>query len=145
MGKKRIAAKQGVEEGQRERKTSARGGASKTGVAVGILQIQSTYNNTKMLLTDLKGNAVVSSSAGALGFSGARKGTPYAAAKVAEAMGEKAKAVGLTSVHIKINGVGAGRESAIRSFVSKGITVESIQDITPIPFNGPRPPRPRRV
>ena len=112
---------------------------------VGILHVQSTYNNTKVLITDLKGNAVVSSSSGALGFSGAKKGTPYAAAKIGELLGDKAKIAGLREVYVVVNGAGAGRESSIRAFASKGITILSIKDVTPIPHNGPRPPKPRRV
>jgi small subunit ribosomal protein S11 len=87
----------------------------------------------------------MSSSAGALGFSGARKSTPYAAAKVGELLGEKAAAIGLKEATVIIRGVGAGRESALRAFSSKGIAIRSIKDATPIPHNGPRAPKPRRV
>ncbi len=88
---------------------------------------------------------VVSSSAGALGFSGARKSTPYAAAKVGELLGEKGAMIGLKEAAVVIRGVGAGRESALRAFAGKGIQIRTIKDATPIPHNGPRPPKPRRV
>ena len=87
----------------------------------------------------------MSSSAGALGFSGARKSTPYAAAKVGELLGEKAAIIGLKEASVIIRGVGAGRESALRAFAGKGITIRAIKDATPVPHNGPRPPKPRRV
>ena len=92
-----------------------------------------------------KGNAIVSSSAGALGFSGARKSTPYAAAKVGEFLGEKGALIGLKEASIVIRGVGAGRESVLRAFSGKGIQIRSIKDVTPVPHTGPRPPKPRRV
>ena len=85
------------------------------------------------------------SSAGALGFSGNRKATPFAAAKVGEVLGEKAMVAGLKEVDVYIKGVGSGRESALRAFAGKGIGIISIHDVTPIPHNGPRPPKPRRV
>jgi len=111
----------------------------------GVLHIQSTYNNTMLTLADEGGNAVFFSSSGALGFKGAKKGTPFAAAKVGETLGEKAKAAGIKEVSVIVKGVGAGRESAIRGFISKGIGLLKIKDITPVPHNGPRPPKPRRV
>ena len=111
----------------------------------GVLHIEATFNNTKAILTDEKGNAIVSSSAGALGFSGARKSTPYAAAKVGEFLGEKGALIGLKEASIVIRGVGAGRESVLRAFSGKGIQIRSIKDVTPVPHNGPRPPKPRRV
>jgi len=111
----------------------------------GILHIEATFNNTKAILTDEKGNAIISSSAGALGFSGARKSTPYAAAKVGEFLGEKGTMIGLKEASVVIRGVGAGRQSVLRAFSSKGIQIRSIKDATPVPHNGPRPPKPRRV
>ncbi len=111
----------------------------------GILFVQSTFNNTKILLTDAKGNAVASSSSGSLGFRGAKKGTPFAAAKAAEILADKAEAMGLKSVRVVVKGVGSGRESSIRGFISRGVQILSIEDQTPVPFNGPKPPKPRRV
>jgi small subunit ribosomal protein S11 len=113
--------------------------------ATGILHIQSTFNNTKVALSDPKGNAIAWSSSGTLGFKGAKKGTPFAASKVGEVLAEKAAQVGMKEVEVRINGVGAGRESALRAFAGKGLGIISISDITPVPHNGPRPPRARRV
>ena len=144
MGKKRIIKKsgKGMDAGRKDR---AMNKANKRHLEKGILHIEATFNNTKAILTDEKGNAVVSSSAGALGFSGARKSTPYAAAKVGEFLGEKGMMIGLKEASVIIRGVGAGRQSVLRAFSTKGIAIKSIKDATPVPHNGPRPPRPRRV
>ncbi len=119
--------------------------APKRKVDTGILYVQSTYNNTMCLLTDVKGNALAASSAGALGFKGAKKGTPFAAAKVGEVLADKAKLMGMKEVACIIKGVGSGRESAVRSFITKGLGISSIKDVTPVPFNGPKAKKPRRV
>ena len=119
--------------------------ALKRKMAYAQLHIQSTYNNTKVVLTDEKGNSVVLSSAGALGFKGAKKGTPFAAAKIGEVVADKAIAMGVKEVGVIIKGTGSGRESVVRSFISKGISVDSITDKTPVPFNGPKPKKPRRI
>ncbi len=119
--------------------------SSRIKMSSGMLFVQATYNNTKVLLTDTKGNAVVSSSSGALGFKGAKKGTPFAAAKVGEIIGDKAKIMGVAEVDVVVCGVGSGRESSIRAFSSRGISINSITDKTPIPHNGPKPKKPRRV
>lgn len=111
----------------------------------GILCIESTYNNTKLTLTDAKGGTLAWSSSGSLGFKGAKKGTPFAAAKVGETLAEKAAGMGVKEVRVVVKGVGSGRESAIRGFISKGINLVSIQDMTPVPHNGPKPPKPRRT
>lgn len=111
----------------------------------GVIYVEATYNNTKMCLTDTMGNVVAWSSSGSLGFSGAKKGTPFAAAKVGELLGEKANDMGVKEVAVVISGVGAGRESSVRAFSTKGIHISSIKDETPVPHNGPRPPKPRRV
>ena len=144
MGKKRIIKKsgRGMDQGRKERALSK---VSKRRMDRGVLNVEATFNNTKVVLTDEQGNAVISSSAGALGFAGARKSTPYAAAKVGELIGEKALAIGLKEASVVIRGIGAGRESALRAFAGKGIAIRAIKDATPIPHNGPRPPRPRRV
>lgn len=118
---------------------------SKKRVDSGILFVQSTYNNTKLLLADAKGNALCWSSSGSLGFKGAKKGTPFAAAKIGETLAIKAQAMGVKEVAVVVKGVGSGRESSIRGFISKGITISSIKDETPVPFNGPKPKKPRRV
>jgi small subunit ribosomal protein S11 len=144
MGKKRIVKKRGrgLDQGRKERALSKK---AKRNIEKGILHVEATFNNTKATLTDEKGNAVISSSAGALGFSGARKSTPYAAAKVGELVGEKAVEAGLKEASVVIRGVGAGRESALRAFAGKGVQIRTIKDRTPVPHNGPRPPKPRRV
>lgn len=144
MGKKRIIRKsgRGLDQGRKERALSK---GSKRTLEKGVLHVEATFNNTKAVLTDEKGNAVMSSSAGALGFSGARKSTPYAAAKVGELLGEKGTTIGLKEASVVIRGVGAGRESVLRAFAGKGIQIRTIKDATPIPHNGPRPPKPRRV
>ncbi|MFA6226997.1 MAG: 30S ribosomal protein S11 [Candidatus Paceibacterota bacterium] len=143
MGKKRIVKtdeKAGDKKVQTQQKAS-----SKKRVESGTLHIQSTYNNTMVLLTDKKGNALMASSAGALGFKGAKKGTPFAAAKVGEVLGEKAADLGLKEIDVIVKGVGSGRESAIRGFISKGFNITNIKDETPVPHNGPKPKKPRRV
>lgn len=114
-------------------------------LAEGTLYVEATYNNTKVSFTDKDGNVVAWSSSGALGFAGAKKSTPFAAAKVGELVGEKAKQMGVKEVDAVINGVGSGRESALRAFVATGINLTSIRDVTPVPHNGPRPPKTRRV
>jgi len=144
MGKKRIIKKSGNEfnQGLKSRSLSR---VPKKKLAAGILYIQSTYNNTKILFTDKSGNALISSSSGALGFKGAKKGTPFAAAKVGELIGEKASLMGVKEADVVVKGVGSGRESSIRAFISKGISLSSIKDKTPVPHNGPRPRKARRV
>ena len=142
MGKKRIVKKGG--EGEAGAKASS-SRSSKRKIDSGVLFVEATYNNTKMSVADPSGNTVLWSSSGSLGFSGAKKGTPFAAAKVGELLGEKAGAMGIKEVSVVVSGVGAGRESSIRAFSTKGIHITSIQDRTPVPHNGPRPPKPRRV
>jgi len=143
MGKKRIVKTD--EKGNSSSKGAVKKVSSKKRVDSGILYVQSTYNNTMVLLTDKKGNALISSSSGALGFRGAKKGTPFAAAKVGEVLAEKAVEIGLKEVDVIVKGVGTGRESAIRGFISKGVNITSIKDETPVPHNGPKPPKPRRI
>lgn len=144
MGKKRIikAKGKGIDRSLKNRALSR---TSRKKIASGTLYIKATYNNTLVSLTDKEGNLVAMSSSGSLGFKGAKKGTPYAAAKVGELIGEKGKIMGLKDVNVIVKGVGSGRESAIRGFSGQGIEVTSIQDQTPVPFNGPRPPKARRV
>lgn len=119
--------------------------SSKNRISTGTLYVQATYNNTKLLFTDSQGNAIALSSSGALGFSGAKKGTPFAAAKVGELIGDKAVQMGVKDANVVVKGVGSGRESSIRAFSSKGINITGIRDETPIPHNGPKPKKPRRV
>ena len=143
MGKKRIV-KPG-EETVSLNKVGVVSSVSKKKVEVGTLYVQSTYNNTKIVLTDTKGNVLATSSSGSIGFKGAKKGTPFAAAKVGEIVGSKAGSVGMKEVSVVVKGVGSGRESGIRGFISKGISISSIKDVTPVPHNGPKPKKPRRV
>jgi len=114
-------------------------------IAKGKIYIQASYNNTTIAVTDENGGVLAWSSAGALGFNGPKKATPYAAAKVAEAVLEKIKKTGFLEVEIFVKGIGSGRESAIRALASHGLNVVSVKDITPIPHNGPRPKKVRRV
>lgn len=141
MGKKRIA----TQDGESASKKGA-GSVSKKRADIAVLHIQATYNNTIVSLTDVKGNILGWASSGNLGFKGAKKGTPFAAAKVGEVVGTKALAMGVKEISVVVNGVGAGREGAIRGFISKGaFEVTSIKDVTPIPHNGPKAPGARRV
>ena len=144
MGKKRII-NQAETSGTEAEQVKPVVKSSKQSISTGILYVQATYNNTKLLFTDSEGNAIASSSSGTLGFSGAKKGTPFAAAKVGELIGEKAQQAGVKDADVVVKGVGAGRESSIRAFSSKGINILSIRDETPVPHNGPKPKKPRRV
>ncbi len=144
MGKKRIIKKEGqtADSGLIARALAR---TAKKKHTEGTLYVQSTYNNTKLLLADKAGNALIWSSSGALGFKGAKKGTPFAAAKVGELVGERAVMIGMKSVDVVVKGVGAGRESSIRAVSSKGIEITLIRDVTPVPHNGPKPKKPRRI
>ena len=117
----------------------------KKNVATGIAHIQSTLNNTIVTVTDIHGNVVAWSSAGASSFKGSRKSTPFAAQIAAENAARKAQEHGMRSVAIFVNGPGAGRESALRAFQIVGMKISLIRDVTPIPHNGCRPPKRRRV
>lgn len=144
MGKKRIIKKQGgsVNRGLRARALSR---ATKRKVDRGTLHVQATYNNTIVTLTDKSGNTIMASSSGSLGFKGAKKSTPFASAKVGELVAEKALQMGMQEADVVIRGVGPGRESAMRAFAAKGVALSAIRDATPVPFNGPRQRKPRRV
>ena len=107
--------------------------------------LQSTFNNTQITLTDLQGNVIAWGSAGTVGFKGSRKGTAFAAQRAGEEAARKGKEHGLRQVEVYIKGPGAGREAAIRALQAAGITITSIRDVTPIPHNGCRPPKRRRV
>ena len=122
-----------------------KGKKEKKHVVHGIAHVHASFNNTIVTITDLEGNVVSWSSAGTLGFKGSRKGTPFAAQQAATTAATNAKDHGLKSVDVRIQGPGSGRESAIRAFTAVGVEVKSIRDITPIPHNGCRPPKRRRV
>lgn len=117
----------------------------KKGYSTGIAKIKSTFNNTIIAITDPNGNVISWGSAGAVGFKGTKKGTPFAAQSAAELAAEKAKELGITAVDVLVKGPGAGRETAIRAIQAAGIEIMSIKDVTPIPHNGCRPPKRRRV
>lgn len=114
-------------------------------VPVGVVHIQATFNNAIITITDLQGNVISWASAGTLGFKGSRKGTPFAAQQAAVNCGQEAVKHGMKRAHVRVKGPGAGRESAIRALQSVGIEIKSIKDVTPIPHNGCRPPKRRRV
>lgn len=143
MGKKRIMKKSGGSDVAGTSRALNR--IPKRKLASGKLNILATFNNTLVTLCDTKGNAVMAASSGALGFKGSRKSTPFAAAKVGEIIGEKAQQMGMKDAEVIVRGVGAGRESALRAFAGKGIGITRISDMTPVPHNGPKAPKPRRV
>lgn len=117
----------------------------KKNVPEGIAHIQSTFNNTIVTITDLTGNVISWASSGMSGFKGSRKGTPFAAQMAAESAVKKAKEQGMRSVRVYVKGPGSGRESALRALQAAGLTISLIRDVTPIPHNGCRPPKRRRV
>jgi small subunit ribosomal protein S11 len=114
-------------------------------IPVGVAHIRSSFNNTVVTITDPRGNVVAWSSAGTAGFKGSRKGTPFAASVAAETAARKAMEHGLRQIEVFVRGPGAGREAAIRSLQSAGLEVNLIRDVTPVPHNGCRPPKRRRV
>jgi len=143
MGKKRISTQEG-EMGTTSGKEAVLN-VSKKKVSSGILHVQATFNNTILTLTDKSGNKLFASSSGGLGFKGTKKGTPFAASRVGDLVGERAQSIGIKDVDVIVKGVGPGRESSIRSFMAKGIEVNTIKDITPVPHNGPKAKKSRRV
>ncbi|MFZ2150243.1 MAG: 30S ribosomal protein S11 [Minisyncoccia bacterium] len=118
---------------------------AKKKVTSGVLHIEATFNNTKVLFSDKIGNTLFWSSSGSLGFRGAKKGTPFAASKVGDIIGDKAAVLGVKDADVVVLGVGSGREPAIRAFMAHGIEITSILDATPVPHNGPKAKKPRRV
>ncbi len=113
--------------------------------AEGIAHIKATFNNTLITITDMAGNVVVWGSAGKAGFKGSKKSTPFAATVAAEQAGREAMNLGMRRIHVRVQGPGSGRESAIQALAASGLQVRSIRDVTPIPHNGCRPPKKRRV
>ncbi len=114
-------------------------------IVAGTLHVEATFNNTKVVLSDKNGNTIFWTSAGSLGFKGAKKGTPFAASKAGSVIGEKAKTLGIKEVDVKVTGVGSGREPTIRAFMAYDIDITAVRDVTPVPHNGPKPKKPRRV
>ncbi len=152
MGKKRVLTigVRAEESDDIKQKASSpkQGGAVKSlkkSVVRGQAHIQSTYNNTIVTLADDKGRVISWSSAGSIGFKGTKKSTPYAASMIVKNAVEKAKKTGLKEVDVFVKGVGAGRDSAVRSLAQQGLIINSIKDMTPIPHNGCRSPKPRRI
>jgi len=149
MGKKRIIQKSEEELIKEREKVEA--GVKDVKVKTisrtreGRIYISSSYNNTLITLTDEQGNKLAASSAGSIGFKGAKKATPFAASKVAESISLVAKKLRIERVAIFVKGIGSGRDSAIRSLASHGIDITSVKDVTPVPHNGCRPPKVRRV
>jgi small subunit ribosomal protein S11 len=111
----------------------------------GRAYINATYNNTVVSVTDPKGNVLAWATAGSLGFAGPKKATPFAASKIVAVVAEKLKGIGMQSLEVYVKGIGGGRDSAIRSLANQGFQLTSIKDVTPVPHNGPRPPKTRRV
>src|SRR5437870_4900229 len=130
--------------GGKRKKTFKKRGEKRV-VHHGLAHVQASFNNTIVTITDPEGNVVAWSSAGGIGFKGSRKGTPFAATQAAIAAGNAAKAFGMRTLEVRVKGPGAGRESAIRALQTIGLDVKSIRDVTPIPHNGCRPPKRRRV
>ncbi len=152
MGKKRVAKK--AEEASKETPKSAGAVAQAglpaeapiaTGAKVGRVYVFSSYNNTIMSLTDIHGNVLTNASAGAIGFKGTKKSTPFAASKVADNIAQAAKNRGIGKVEVYVKGIGTGRDAALRAIGGKEFEILSIKDITPIPHNGPKAPKVRRV
>ena len=152
MGKKRIAEKTEAEllkesnaekKNLEQKKTQVQKGKKR--YTKGRAYIQASYNNTMITMTDDKGNVITWMSAGSIGFSGPKKATPFAASKVAEAIAEKVRKSGPIDIKVFVKGVGSGRDQAVRALASRGFNITELKDITPIPHNGPRPKKPRRV
>lgn len=134
-----MATTTGISYAQKKRKKR------KQNVIHGVAHIQATYNNTIVTLADLTGNVITWSSAGRVGFRGPKKSTPYAAGIIVRDALDRAKEVGLKNLDVRLQGVGSGREAAVRALAAQGMNILSIKDITPIPHNGPRPRKARRV
>ncbi len=150
MGKKKVTTQSGdaaIKEGAAVNAAVAKSASSKKShrVQEGKVFINATYNNTVVTVTDVKGNVIAWASAGSLGFAGPKKSTPFASSKVIAAITEKVQATGPKDISIIVKGIGSGRDSAIRSLINNGFNVLSIKDATPVPHNGPRPVKVRRV
>lgn len=149
MGKKKVTT-QSNEEALKEgaaidARVAASAGKKSKRVEKGRVYINASYNNTVVTVTDTQGNVLAWASAGSLGFSGPKKATPFASSKVIAAIVEKIQATGPKEIEVIVKGIGSGRDSAIRSLINEGFNLTSIKDVTPVPHNGPRPPKVRRV
>jgi small subunit ribosomal protein S11 len=151
MGKKKIAQQTSEEllkeKAQVDSAVTRSGDPQKKSKKIerGRVYINASYNNTLVTMTDTRGNVLAWASAGSLGFSGPKKATPFASSKIVAAIAEKVKNTGLSTLEVIVKGVGSGRDSAIRSLINHGFEIASLKDVTPIPHNGPRPPKVRRV
>lgn len=150
MGKKKVTTQAGdeaVKEGAAGAAAAPKAttASKKRRVESGMVYINATYNNTVITVTDAQGNVVAWASSGSLGFSGPKKATPFASQKIIAALTEKTAGTGPRNVQVIVKGIGGGRDSAIRSLINQGFEISSIKDVTPIPFNGPRPVKTRRV
>jgi len=151
MGKKHIikkeeeASKKGNNDVKKEKDGAIKKSPSYARTVNGRAYVHASYNNTIITITDSSGNVISWASAGAVGFKGAKKSTPFAASRVAEILMEKIADTGIKNIEVFVRGIGAGRDSAIRSLASRGLNVISIEDITPLPHNGCRPKKPRRI
>ena len=152
MGKKKVttqegdaAAKKPVTEGEAAAKAAVSASRRTKRVQEGKVYVNATYNNTVVTVTDTQGNVLAWASAGSLGFSGPKKATPFASSKVVSAITEKIQASGPKDITVIVKGIGSGRDSAIRSLINNGFNILSIKDATPVPHNGPRPAKTRRV
>ena len=149
MGKKKVAIQSDTEALKQQDTVDV---AAKTAVVKkskrlesGRVYVSASYNNTVVTVTDERGNVIAWATAGSLGFSGPKKATPFAASKIIAVIAEKVKNYGLTNVEVLVRGIGGGRDSAIRSLINHGFNLTSIRDVTPVPHNGPKPPKARRV
>ena len=145
MGKKKVAEK--PKEAPKDKAVESAPKTAKKSKAVqrGKIYINATYNNTMITITDMIGNVLAWASAGSLGFVGPKKATPFAATKIVSVIMEKIAPYGMTEAEVFVKGVGSGRDSALRSFINRGLNIVLIKDRTPIPHNGPRPPKVRRI
>jgi len=145
MAKTKITIEEEIEKPVEGEVKTSTAKTPKKKIISGILNIDATFNNTKVIYSDKVGNVLFWSSAGSLGFKGAKKGTPFAASKVGDIIGNKAMALGIKDSDVVVRGVGSGRDPVIRAFMAYGIEITSIKDATPVPHNGPKPKKPRRV
>lgn len=147
MGKKKVAQLSVTDVSERvsEAQAKARVVSKKNQVEKARVYVSASYNNTVISVTDEKGNVLAWGTAGSLGFSGPKKATPFAASKIIAVIAEKLRSVGAKEIEVWVRGIGGGRDSAIRSLVNQGFEISLIKDVTPIPHNGPRPRKVRRV
>ncbi len=144
MGKKRIVSRTEARGEEKFRQVTAKKVRGRK-LTKGRVYIHASYNNTIITLTDMEGNVISCISTGMLGFSGPKRSTPFAAIQTAKALASRIDSTGLQDIEVYVKGIGSGREAAIRALAGEGFNVTFIKDITPIPFGGPRPPKPRKV